>query len=421
MRDHALPEQPAPPPAHRRFPGVTAPPDADMLRGLLLFGTAWCALLALAYLATTQWTWPFPRDKVGLVLGRDFLNLWMYGRAAFGPDPARFYDIAIYNGELARLLGRGYPGQNWPNPPTALLVMAPFGLLGYFPALLAWFAAGLLAFGLAVRRVVSDGRILAIMLLSPAALLCAMSGQSSLLTTAALLAIFAWLDKRPLAAGILIGFLTVKPQLGVLFPIALIASARWQVFGWAALTALVLLALSVALGGWEIWHAYIVKALPLQREVLGDGTGAAMPFHPTVFMNMRSLVGNQAGEAIQLGFAVAAVAVVAAAFRVARADDARLPALFFACSIGASPYMGAYDCLPLTTAAIALLAAGRLDRVGRRVAQLIFWTPALQLMFGTLQLPGPGFIAPAFAAYLVMQIVLPDGPTEQTVVLRSAK
>ena len=57
--------------------------------------------------------------------------------------------------------------------------------------------------------------------------------------------------------------------------------------------------------------------------------------------------------------------------------------------------MGAYDLLPLTFAAVALIAEEKLDGTGRRLAQLVFWTPALQLLFGNLQLPGPGFIAPA--------------------------
>ena len=66
--------------------------------------------------------------------------------------------------------------------------------------------------------------------------------------------------------------------------------------------------------------------------------------------------------------------------------------------------MGAYDLLPLTFAAVALLADGKLDATGRRLAQLVFWTPALQLLFGNLQIPGPGFIAPAFAAYLMLKL-----------------
>jgi hypothetical protein len=286
--------------------------------------------------------------------------------------------------------------------------MAPFGFLAYFPALIAWFAIGILAFYLAGRREVSDARILAVVLVSPAALLCVISGQSSFLTTAALLAIFASLDKRPVIAGVLIGLLTVKPQLGVLFPFALIASGRWRVFWWAAVSTLALIAISVALGGQDGWHDYIVKALPLQREVLGDAAGTAVPFQPTVFMNVRGLVGNRIGEAIQLVFAIAAVAAVAAAFRYRNRSDIRLlQALFFACTICTSPYMGAYDLLPLTFAAVALLAEGKLDARGRRLAQLVFWTPALQLLFGNLHIPGPGFIAPVFAAYVILKLFAP--------------
>lgn len=54
--------------------------------------------------------------------------------------------------------------------------------------------------------------------------------------------------------------------------------------------------------------------------------------------------------------------------------------------------------------ALLLLAQGALDATGRRLAQLVFWLPALQLMFGGLQLPGPGIAAPALAGYLVIRL-----------------
>jgi hypothetical protein len=390
-------------------PATRDPANAEFLRALLVLGGALFALTVATYLATTDWTSAFPRDKATLVLGRDFLNLWMYGRALFeSGEPARFYDVATYNAALAQILGAGYPGQNWPNPPTALVVMAPFGLLNYFPALTAWCAVSALAFWLAGRREVADPRLLAIVAVSPAALLCVLSGQSSFLTTAALLAIFAQLDRRPTLAGVLIGLLTVKPQLGILFPFVLVASGRWRVFFAAGVTALALFAASLALGGAEIWHAYITRALPLQREVLQDAAGTAMPFHPTIFMNIRGLAGNHPGEIIQFAFTLAAVIAVSAAFRYRRdADPRMLQTLFFACTVSASPYMGAYDLLPLTFAAVALIAEEKLDARGRRLAQLVYWTPALQLLFGTVQLPGPGLIAPLFAAYVLHRLFRP--------------
>ena len=132
----------------------------------------------------------------------------------------------------------------------------------------------------------------------------------------------------------LIGFLTVKPQLGILFPFALAASGRWKVFFTAAFTAMALFLASVAIGGVESWQDYIVKALPLQREVLQDAAGTAMPFHPTIFMNIRGVVGNHIGEIIQLAFTAASVAAVTAAFRWRRDGDPRmLQALFFACTV----------------------------------------------------------------------------------------
>ena len=138
---------------------------------------------------------PARPDDAGL--GARLLNLWMYGRDAFGTDFTHFYDLVQYNDTLTALLGAGYPGQNRPNPPTALIVMAPFGLLGYFQALICWFAISVVAFGLACRAAFPDARALIIVALSPAALMCILSGQSSFLTTAALFAIFAWLDRRP--------------------------------------------------------------------------------------------------------------------------------------------------------------------------------------------------------------------------------
>src|SRR5689334_629068 len=141
---------------HNLAPATREGANAEFLRALFVLGGALFALTLASYLFTTHWAGVFPRDKATLVIGRDFLNLWMYGVAAFEPHPARYYDIVTYNDTLAALLGPGYPGQNWPNPPTALVVMAPFGVISYFPALFAWFAVSFVAFYLAGRREVKD-------------------------------------------------------------------------------------------------------------------------------------------------------------------------------------------------------------------------------------------------------------------------
>jgi len=387
-------------------PAFDDPKDREFYRDLTWLAVVMFAITLIAYVATVDWSKAFPRDSSTLIVGRDFLNIWMYGRASLAPDPGRFYDIATYNQALESLLGPGYPGQNWPNPPSFFLISLPFGALNFYPALVCWLALGIALFIAAARRELADWRLLVPVVLSPAAMFCVISGQSSYLSGAALIMIFAWLDRRPILAGILIGLLTVKPQLGLLFPFMLLASGRWRVFGAAAVTALALIALTSALFGPEVWVDYVTRSLPNQRMVLSDPGVATAPFHATVFMNLRGLGASyDLGIAVQGLVALFAIGAVAWAFRVAGNRDPReLRALFFACAACTSPYLGIYDLLPLTFAAVALLGSGRLDPAGRRLVQLVFWLPVLQLAFGELRLPGPALIIPAFAAWLLMRL-----------------
>ena len=410
MADHLLTAEHSRQPLRARLdrlvPVIADRRDREFFRDITLVGVLAFACAALAYLATIDWTFPFPRDSSTLIVGRDFLNIWMYGREALTPDPGRFYDVATYNRELQALLGPGYPGQNWPNPPSFFLIALPFGQLPFYPALLGWVAVGIGLFLAAARIEVNDWRTLVPVVLSPAAMFCLISGQSSFLTAAALIAAFCWLDRRPVIAGILIGLISIKPQLGLLFPFMLVASGRWRVFGAAAVSALALVGLSAALFGPQAWLDYVEKSLPNQHQVMTDPSVITTPFHATVFMNLHG-VGLAYGPsfAVQTIVAVAAVATVMWAFCSSNeADNSTRFALFLACAASTSPYFGVYDLLPLTFAALIMLVDGRLDQTGRRLVQLVYWLPILQLALGTARIPGPALVAPVFAAWLVMRI-----------------
>jgi hypothetical protein len=66
------------------------------LRLLIGASAGFVVLTAALYAWMISWAGPFPRDGSTLVVGRDFLNFWMYGRAAWTPDPSRFYDPLLY-------------------------------------------------------------------------------------------------------------------------------------------------------------------------------------------------------------------------------------------------------------------------------------------------------------------------------------
>jgi len=380
--------------------------NRETIRALSLLGAFFFVVSVIGYLITMSWSPAIPRDGTTLVIGRDFLNFWMYGRAAFTPDPSRFYDLVEYHRALDALLGPNYPGQNWSYPPSIFFFAAPFGWLGYLQALLIWTVLGAALFIAVARAHIRDSRVLVALILSPAAVLCVVSGQSSLVTAAMLVTIFFWLDRRPIAAGILIGLLTLKPQLGLLLPVMLIASGRWRVFASAAVTALVLMGATAAVFGPQVWVDFATKGLAANNLVLADPERIATPFYPTVFMNLRGInLPYGIAMAVQLCFSGLTVAAVAWAYRFRRdADPLLLMALFLACAVGGTPYLLSYDTLALAFAALLLLAGGSLDATGRRLVQLVYWLPLLQIGLGNLHIPGPALIAPAFALYALMRL-----------------
>lgn len=378
----------------------------DAIRVLTVASVIFAALTAAVYAWKVVWIGPIPRDATSLVVGRDFLNFWMYGRAAWLPDPGRYYDPHVYNNFLTTFLGPDYPGQNWSYPPSLMLLAAPFGRLGYFTALGIWTAAGLAIFVGVLWRRTADRRLLIPILLSPAAIFCLMSGQSSFLTTAILLTSVFCLDRRPLLAGGLIGLLTLKPQLGVLFPVMLAASGRWRAFAAAAaVTVAIVLATAVVFGP-QVWFDFLVKGLPAQNLVLADPQRVGTPFYPTIFMNVRGTgLSYAAAMAVQLAFSAFAAAAVVFAYRYRGAADPRLlSALFFACMVCGVPYLLAYDTLAVTCLAVVLLNSGILDTTGQTLAKLTYWLPLLQVGFGQFHIPGPALIPAAFALYLLLRL-----------------
>jgi hypothetical protein len=362
-------------------------------------------LTALHYVWTISWPRNIPRDATTLVVGRDFLNFWMYGRAAWSADPSRYYDPQIYRDALTILLGPDYPGQNWSYPPSLMLIAAPFGRLPYLAALGIWTVLGLVVFVWAVLRTVDERRLLLPVLLSPAVVFCLISGQSSLVTAAILLTVFACLDKRPLIAGILIGALTLKPQLGLLLPVMLAASGRWRVFAAAAATGILIAAATTVVFGPQVWSDFVLEGLPVQNQILVDPQRLGTLYYPTIFMNVHGTgVSYGLAMAVQACFSAFAVGAIFYAFRSRKDADPRLlAALFFACSICASPYFLAYDTLPAACLAVVLLGSDTLDPQGRTLAKLIYWLPLIQIVLGTWHVPGPALIPPAFAAHLLLR------------------
>ncbi len=368
---------------------------------------SWAAVLlfvayAGVFLSTLDFSHELVRDAKKHVLGRDFLNFWMYGRAAFEADPGQYYDLRTYWAATEPITGPGYPQQLWSYPPSVMLLAAPFGLLPYMPALAIWTVIGIAVFILGLRLWTTDSRYIVPLILSPAAIFGLVSGQFMFLATAAMLAVLRWRESRPVLAGIILGLLTIKPQIGLFFPILLLAARSWRVILAASATALAVAALTALIWGVDVWLAYLGQGIANQTLVLTDPENLSEQWMATPFINARS-AGLSIGAAgvVQAAASLFAAALVWRTFsRRPPADDLRANAIFLACASFGTPYMMSYDTLPLVVAMVLLMPPGN---AGRLLTLLAWGLQLLQFAFGVLHWPGPALIPIVIALYLAKQ------------------
>ena len=129
-------------------------------------------------------------------------------------------------------------------PPTILFFTYPLGLMPYVTGFAAWTVVTLLLYVVAIYLIVPR----------PIAILVALSpfpvffniflGQNGFLLAGLMGLSLALMERRPQLSGFLLGLLTFKPQIGILFPFALLVSRKWCVVAGAVTTSVVLVVVS---------------------------------------------------------------------------------------------------------------------------------------------------------------------------------
>jgi hypothetical protein len=352
-----------------------------------------------------DWQLPLPRDLHGFVLGRDFLNFWNYGREAWNAEAGRFYDIVLYNGELRALTGWDYPTQQWSYPPHLMLLMAPFGLLPYLPAYILWTMLGILTLWWAAPRELKRSHATLALLLAPAGLLTLVCGQNAFFAAAIIAGIFRWLDQRPVLAGLLLGLLTVKPQLGLVFPLMLIMTARWTVFLSAAATTIALAGATALLFGADVWSVYVLIGIPLQEYVIADPTEPIKGMMPTAYMNAR-LIGLSANVAYAVQACFAAGSLAAVVWTYWRRRDPLLSyAMLVIAGLAATPYLMSYDLAIISWLMLALIASGAVIAPDRPMLLAVVVLPFLAIAGALAGVPASALILPLFGMLVARRML----------------
>lgn len=322
------------------------------------------------------------------------VNLILYFRelsdgSRFGGDFICFWNAAnrVRHGEIAAI----YDPDTWQRVLSAnttdvisWFVYPPFMLFGlwllgdatYNEAVLAWSLVPLacylvLVVLLAKRSGLGDGekgwaraQAYAILIAFALPFLSAnlFSGQTGALTAAFFLGAAYFWPTRPVLAGICVGLLAIKPQLGLLLPFALLASGQWRIVVAAATTILSLIVLSTIWLGAAIWTDYL-RMTQLYGQLVGRGYDQVQQLFVGPYVSLQG-AGMPAALAasLQVVISIAVVTVIVQVFwshNRERAEDGRLDlrvALLAAGTLLATPYAFSYDTPLLILSIIPLLA-----------------------------------------------------------------
>jgi hypothetical protein len=316
------------------------------------------ALIGLNYL---RLGWTLDQNGLSVMTARlpywDFTNLWGGGRMALEGHVDYLFSPDIYRVTLRSILSPLLLDQEWSYPPSMLLVGAPLALLPILPAYLIWNVATLgflyIASGwLGLKR----WQRVAI-LLSPPVLLSIMFGQNGALTASLLMGGLFFAPSRPLVAGILFGFLTLKPHLGILVPFCLLAAGNYRAIASAAVTSLAIFLETGSLFGWDVWPLFFNVTNPLMRTIME----ASYPQHyhmnaMTFFAMARSLgFGLTVSYVVQILVTLVAIGLTASLWRRKDIGDHRIKvAVTGLLALAATPYGYTYDAVPLALAVVIL-------------------------------------------------------------------
>lgn len=216
---------------------------------MIIFLLGVSPLVSLFYLIYAQ-------DSL-LGIDRDFGVFWTAGNLA-GENAVQIFDPTLFRQTLFNLLGARAQDLPFLYPPHSLFYFLPLSLGEPVTALICWLGATFAIMAFLLKSHLAPWQIyLPALLLSPASIVNITCGQNAYLSTGLLIGGLLLMERRPVLAGILLGLLSYKPQLGLIIPFVLIADRYWQSFIAATVTTLALISASLFIFGWESWYRYL--------------------------------------------------------------------------------------------------------------------------------------------------------------------
>jgi hypothetical protein len=183
--------------------------------------------------------------------GVDFISFWSAGRMTLSGHAPTAYDIDLHH-KFEQTVAPHVGIIPFPYPPPFLIIIAPFALASFSVAFILWMAATAGFYAIASSRVAPLRFAFGI---APA---CVdfMIGQSGFLICGIFILGLSLIASSPFLAGTVLGLMFLKPQLGLLLPVAMLAGREWRVIAGAIVSSATALALGLVLFGAATYEAF---------------------------------------------------------------------------------------------------------------------------------------------------------------------
>ena len=316
----------------------------------------------------------------------DFSHYWVAGRLAMAGEPAAVYDFSRLQA-FGQEVGGIHVGIPWFNTPTFLMLVLPFSWAPYHAALFVWILTTLGGYLIIMRRLAPSTQFTWLALAFPSTLLTIIYGQNGFLSVICFGGGLVLLDRSPIAAGIFLGFMTYKPQLALLIPIALAAGRRWQTLSVMLVTSGGLIGASALLFGSDVWGAFFQKIMVILEGLKGGQLSAAITLPlgkmPTVLSAMKLMGADFLTAAvIQVIVGLTTVMIVGWVWH-SKASPAIRSSVLVLGSFLVTPYSFVYDNV-LTAIALACLGWEGYTNgwlTGEKVCLSLAWIAPIYLSF----------------------------------------
>lgn len=271
----------------------------------------------------------------------DYFSFWLAGRQALAGAPELVYIPAEFSA-LQKSLSGSDTVFGFFYPPTFQMLLTPFAALPYKAAFAVFILSTTALLCVSCRLITGKWLLAACLIIIPACANNAFHGQNAALTAALYGFFLVGVERqRMILAGIALGILTIKPQLGILAPVALIATLNWRTFLSASATTLVLAAASVLFFGVGVWQVFWQQA-PVASAMMEIG-GVEWGKMISVYGSLRQLgIGHAVAMALQAGVGIGALVCVWRVWR--RTEDMAVrSAVLVGGTLLVTPFALSYD------------------------------------------------------------------------------